>query len=88
MPTTAIGWIMILPSVFKQIEPTFPAGLLDDPLLLVRVRATGRSLLFDCGPLHHLAKRTIKSIDAIFISHAHMDHFMGMDAFLVGPASA
>jgi ribonuclease Z len=82
MPTTAIGWIMILPSVFKQIEPTFPAGLLDDPLLLVRVRATGRSLLFDCGPLHHLAKRTIKSIDAIFISHAHMDHFMGMDAFV------
>jgi ribonuclease Z len=73
---------MILPSAFKQIEPTFHAGLLDDPLLLVRIRATGRSLLFDCGRVHHLAKRTLKSIDAVFVSHAHMDHFMGMDAFV------
>lgn len=69
-------------SLFKQIEPTFHAGLLDDPLLLIHIRPEGRSLLFDCGSLHHLAKRTLKSIDAIFISHAHMDHFMGIDRFV------
>jgi len=65
--------------LFHTIEPHFCSGLLDDPLLLVRVRPTGRSLLFDCGQLHHLAKRTLRSIDAVFVSHAHMDHFMGLD---------
>lgn len=65
--------------LFHTIEPYFCSGLLDDPLLLVRVRPTGRSLLFDCGQLHHLAKRTLRSIDAVFITHAHMDHFMGLD---------
>jgi ribonuclease Z len=65
--------------LFHTIEPYFCAGLLDDPLLLVRIRPTGRSLLFDCGQLQHLAKRTLRSIDAIFVSHAHMDHFMGLD---------
>lgn len=67
---------------FRYLEPTFFAGLFDDPLLLVRVRPTGRALLFDCGKLHHLAKRVYTSIDAIFISHAHMDHFMGMDSVI------
>lgn len=65
--------------LFHSIEPYFCAGLLDDPLLLVRVRPTGRSLLFDCGQLHHLAKRVLRSIDAVFVTHAHMDHFMGLD---------
>lgn len=65
--------------LFHSIEPFFCAGLLDDPLLLVRIRPSGRSLLFDCGQIHHLAKRTLRSIDAVFISHAHMDHFMGLD---------
>jgi ribonuclease Z len=65
--------------LFHTIEPYVCSGLLDDPLLLVRVRPTGRSLLFDCGQLQHLAKRTLRSIDAVFVSHAHMDHFMGLD---------
>ena len=64
---------------FHSFEPTFFAGLLDDPLLWLRVRPWGRSLLVDCGQLQHLAKRVVRSIDAVFVSHAHMDHFMGMD---------
>ena len=71
-----------MPKPFRYLEPTFFAGLFDDPLLLVRVRPTGRALLFDCGKTHHLAKRVYTSIDAIFISHAHMDHFMGMDSVI------
>jgi ribonuclease Z len=66
---------------FRILEPAFFAGLADDPLLLVQVRPLGRSLLFDCGQINHLAKRVLRSIDALFISHAHMDHFMGMDTF-------
>lgn len=66
---------------FRYLEPTFFAGLLDDPILYLRIRPKGRSLLFDCGQIHHLAKRVLRSIDAIFITHAHMDHFMGLDTF-------
>lgn len=36
--------------------------------------------MFDCGQIHHLAKRTFTHLDAIFISHAHMDHWMGVDS--------
>jgi ribonuclease Z len=67
---------------FRHIEPIFYAGLLDDPLLLVRIRPTGRFLLFDCGQVHHLAKRNFTHLDAIFISHAHMDHWMGIDSVI------
>ncbi len=67
---------------FRHLEPTFFAGLLDDPVLYLRVRPTGRALMFDCGQIHHLAKRVLKSVDALFISHAHMDHFMGIDTFI------
>lgn len=65
---------------FRYLEPTFFAGLFDDPVLYVKIRPTGRGLLFDCGKLHHLAKRVLKSLDAVFVSHAHMDHFMGFEA--------
>jgi len=71
-----------MPRPFRYLEPTFFAGLFDDPLLLVRIRPTGRALLFDCGKVHHLAKRVFTSLDAVFISHAHMDHFMGMDSVI------
>ena len=69
---------MRMPCRFRFLEPTFFSGLLDDPLLWVYVRPMGRSLLFDCGQMTHLAKRVMKAIDAVFISHCHMDHFMGI----------
>lgn len=67
---------------FRNLEPTFAAGLIDDPVLLVRVRPTGGNLMFDCGQIHHLAKRTITRLEALFISHAHMDHWMGVDSVI------
>ncbi|ANA41450.1 ribonuclease Z [Geobacter anodireducens] len=67
---------------FRYLEPTFCAGLLDDPVLLVNIRPLGRSILVDCGQIHHLAKRVLKSIDAVFVTHAHMDHFMGLDTLV------
>jgi ribonuclease Z len=67
---------------FRYLEPVFFSGLLDDPVLSVHVRPLGRSLLMDCGRIHHLAKRVLKSTSVLFITHAHMDHFMGIDTFL------
>lgn len=63
---------------FRYLEPACFSGLLDDPLLFLRIRPEGRALLFDCGQIAHLAKRVVKPIDAVFISHAHMDHIMGL----------
>jgi ribonuclease Z len=67
---------------FRSLEPTFCSGLLDDPVLYLHVRPQGRALLFDCGQIHHLAKRVMKSVDAVFITHCHMDHFMGIDTLI------
>ncbi len=66
---------------FRNLEPTFYAGLLDDPVLLIHIRPTGSNLLFDCGQIHQLAKRVLTGIDTIFISQAHMDHWLGLDSF-------
>jgi ribonuclease Z len=73
---------MALHLPFRYLEPTCFAGLLDDPVLWVKVRPWGRALLFDCGQLHHLAKRALKSVAALFVTHAHMDHFMGFDTLV------
>lgn len=63
---------------FRYLEPAFFGGLLDDPLLFLRIRPLRRALLFDCGQINHLSKRVVKPIDTVFITHAHMDHCMGI----------
>lgn len=66
---------------FQRLRPFFLAGLIEDPLLLLRTINAGPSILVDCGHLTHLAKRVLKSVGYIFVSHAHMDHFIGIDQF-------
>lgn len=68
--------------LFRYLQPSFFSGLLDDPVLFINIRSTGRGILIDCGQIHHLAKRVLRSIDAVFVSHAHMDHLMGFDHLL------
>ena len=63
---------------FRYCEPACFGGLLDDPLIFLRIRPLKQALLFDCGQIAHLAKRVIKPIVAVFITHAHMDHIMGL----------
>lgn len=68
--------------LFRYLQPSFFSGLFDDPVLFVKERPTGRGILLDCGQLHHLAKRVLRAIDAVFVSHAHMDHLIGFDHLL------
>ena len=71
-----------MPRIFRYLEPTCFSGLIDDPCLIIRDRPIHQSIMLDCGALSHVAKREMKPVRAIFVSHAHMDHFMGFDVFL------
>lgn len=52
-------------------------GIFGDPLLHVRIRHSGRSLLFDLGEGNRLSARLAHQVSDCFISHAHMDHLSG-----------
>jgi ribonuclease BN (tRNA processing enzyme) len=52
-------------------------GVFGDPLLHLRIRHKGRSLLFDLGEGGRLSARLAHQVTDVFISHAHMDHISG-----------
>jgi ribonuclease Z len=59
------------------LDVTLVNGVFGDPLLHLRIRHKGRSLLFDLGEGGRLSARLAHQITDVFISHAHMDHIGG-----------
>ncbi|MDT8273372.1 MAG: MBL fold metallo-hydrolase, partial [Desulfomonilia bacterium] len=57
-------------------------GPLFDPVVHVKILNERTSLLFDCGWFQGLANREVLRLHALFISHMHMDHFIGFDRIL------
>lgn len=62
--------------------PRLVNGPWGDPALYVRIAHRGEALLFDCGDLHPLGTRERLKLQALFLSHAHIDHLAGFDSLL------
>ena len=64
----------------------FTAHLINDPFgdpgVYIEFKYRRSALLFDLGDIHHLSPRKLLKIRHIFISHTHMDHFIGFDHLL------
>jgi len=54
-------------------------GVFGDPALYVDFRDEKRALLFDVGDVAKLLPKKILRLSDVFVSHAHMDHFTGLD---------
>jgi ribonuclease Z len=68
------------------MKTTFRTRLLNgqtgDPALFVALRWQGRALLVDLGRIDRTPAGVLLPIEAVFVSHTHMDHFMGFDQLL------
>jgi len=65
-----------------QFHPSLVNGPFDDPGVYVDFLYERRALLFDLGDIRALPPRKILRLTHIFISHTHIDHFIGFDHLL------
>lgn len=63
-------------------HPSLVNGRYGDPTIYVETLFERHSLLFDVGEIASLSARKIRRVDQIFVSHAHIDHFVGFDHLL------
>jgi ribonuclease Z len=68
------------------MNPSFSSYLINDvfgdPGVYVEIRWSKRALLFDLGHNDGLGPTRLLRANDIFVSHTHMDHFIGFDAIL------
>jgi len=62
--------------------PRLVNGKFEDPGLFIPFRHENRAVIFDLGNIDALSPRDILKITHCFITHAHMDHFIGFDTLL------
>ncbi|MFC1549346.1 ribonuclease Z [Nitrospirota bacterium] len=68
------------------MKPTFHHKLVngpyEDPVLYVRLFREKRALMFDCGDITPLSLSQMLRVSDLFITHTHIDHFIGFDRIL------
>ena len=66
----------------RSFAPQLVNGPFDDPGLYVDLVFQRRALLFDLGDISALPPRKLLRIAHVFVTHRHMDHFIGLDHLL------
>jgi len=68
------------------MKPSFHHRLInnqyEDPGLYIRMIREKRAVLFDAGDLRSLMPADIMKITDVFVTHTHIDHFIGFDTLL------
>ena len=69
-------------SMRPNLHPRLVNGRFGDPALFVEMLHRKGALLFDIGDLTPLSARDLLRVTHVFVSHTHIDHFIGFDALL------
>ncbi len=65
-----------------SLHPSLVNGRFGDPALYVETLHQRGAFLFDMGDLSALSARDLLRVTHVFVSHTHIDHFIGFDALL------